>query len=178
MVTLDPELVDVIRNAKGERIGGSFDQFHGRKPAFECVGTYLRFERKGQFLPQLSALLVHNLLTALQNCHKGRSPVKMVTQRRAFQGWRLIKTSELPARKQAQTHKIRGEKRLARNKCWQLPNRLGMFLRGCLGKGECVTHYRAAEFLETIHILFTSLPVSPCQRLEIRNRRKLRQEKI
>ena len=72
MITLNPELVDLIWHPERERIRGGFDQLHGREPALKCIGAYLRFEGKGQLLPQLSKLLVHtDLLTTLQNRHKG-----------------------------------------------------------------------------------------------------------
>jgi hypothetical protein len=74
--------------------------------------------------------------------------------------------------------KIRGEKGDLQNLCemgfsgggggWQrVPE------RACR-----LNHGQAVILIKTIHILFTSLPLPPCQRLESRNRCKLRQEKI
>ena len=41
-----------------------------------------------------------------------------------------------------------------------------------------VVHSRRAKISQAVHILFTLTAFSPCQRLEIRNRRPDRQEKI
>ena len=68
VITFDPELVDVVRNAKGERVVRRLDELNGGKPALESVGADLWFEGGRQFLPELSTLLVHaDLLTGLNN---------------------------------------------------------------------------------------------------------------
>src|SRR5207302_4183363 len=51
MITLNPELVDLIWHAERKRIRVGFDQLHGRKPALKCIGAYLRLEGKAQLLP-------------------------------------------------------------------------------------------------------------------------------
>ena len=62
VVTLDPELVNIIRNAKGQTALRRIGQLNGREPALESIGTYLRFEGRRQLLPQVSTILVHTEL--------------------------------------------------------------------------------------------------------------------
>ncbi len=78
VITLDPELIDVVRNAKSERIIGRIDELHGGEPALESVRADLRLESGRQFLPELSALLVHtDLLTGLSNLRRDRRGKKL-----------------------------------------------------------------------------------------------------
>ena len=51
VITLDPKLIDVVWNAKGERLIGRLDQLHRGKPTLESVRTDLRLEGCRQFLP-------------------------------------------------------------------------------------------------------------------------------
>jgi hypothetical protein len=43
VITLDPELIDVVRDEKSERVVGRVDELNGEKPALVSIGTYLWF---------------------------------------------------------------------------------------------------------------------------------------
>ena len=59
VITLNPELVDVVRDQKSELIVGDIGQSHRGEPALVSIRAHLRFERRGKLRPCLGTLLVH-----------------------------------------------------------------------------------------------------------------------
>src|SRR5205807_996020 len=78
MITLDPELIDVVGNTECERVFSRTDKLHSGEPTLKSIRADLRLESGRQFLPWLSALLVHtDLLTGLSNLRRGQRGEKL-----------------------------------------------------------------------------------------------------
>ena len=68
VITLDPELVDVVRNKKREGFVRHAHKLYGGKPALVSIRADLRFERGRKLRPNLGTFLFHtDLLTALND---------------------------------------------------------------------------------------------------------------